>query len=161
MVIVLMGAAGAGKTTLGKALAAELGWPFVEGDDYHTPEHIAQMRRGEPLTDAERAPWLELLHEVIARAIERRESLVIACSALKARYRDVLAGGLKPVRFVHLTAETAVLRERLAARQHHFAGPALLESQLASLEVPVGVLTLDTSKDLAISLGRVHNELGV
>jgi gluconokinase len=161
MVIVLMGAAGSGKTTIGRALAQVLGWRFVEGDDYHTPAHVEQMRRGEALTDEDRAAWLEMLHQVIARAIDRREPAVLACSALKERYRDQLARGLKPVRFVHLTADPEVLRARLASREHHFAGPSLLSTQLAALEKPADALTLDTSKDPAITIGRIREELGV
>lgn len=161
MVIVLMGTAGSGKTTIGRALAAVLHWQFVEGDDYHTPAHIEQMRRGEALSDADRASWLQILHEVIARAIDRREPVIVACSALKERYRDLLAGSLTPVRFVHLTADPEILRDRLTMRAHHFAGAALLASQLATLEKPADTLTLDTSKDQAITLGRIRDEFGV
>jgi gluconokinase len=161
MVIVLMGTAGAGKTTIGRALAAVLDWRFVEGDAYHTPANIERMRLGEALTDDDRASWLAILHQVIARAIDRRDPTIVACSALKERYRNQLAGGLKLVRFVHLTADPEVLRDRLMSREHHFAGPALLTSQLATLEKPADALTLDTSKDPAITIGRIRDELGI
>jgi gluconokinase len=161
MVIVLMGAAGAGKTTIGRALAAELGWPLIDGDDYHEPANIEKMRRGEALSDAERSGWLQALHGVIARAIDRREHTVVACSALKERYRDVLAGGLKPIRFVYLTAPETVLHERLSRRENHFAGPALLASQLAVLEEPADALTLDTSRDPASTIAHIRTELGL
>jgi len=136
VVIVLMGAAGAGKTTIGRALAADLGWPFVEGDEHHPPANIAKMRAGVALTDADRAPWLADLHAVIARTLDRREHRVLACSALTHEYRDILRGSCRPVRFVHLKAPETELRHRLSSRPGHFAGPTLLRSQLAALEEP-------------------------
>src|SRR5947208_10062384 len=108
-----MGVAGAGKTTIGRALADELGWRFIDGDDWHTPPAIAKMRRGIALTDADRAPWLEALHGFIAAALDRRAHLVLACSALHERYRVALRGALEPVRFVYLKADEATLRRRL------------------------------------------------
>src|SRR5512146_128367 len=98
MVIIVMGAAGAGKTTIGRAFAAELGWPFVEGDEFHPAGNVRKMHAGVPLTDADRAPWLRRLAEVIARAVERRESIVLACSALRQSYRDVLRNDHRAVR---------------------------------------------------------------
>src|SRR5947209_887941 len=121
-----MGAAGAGKSTVGAALSRALGWRFVEGDDYHSAGNIAKMRSGVPLTDADRAPWLAAVHAVIAAAIDRRESLVVACSALQERYRNALRAGRRHVRFVYLKADEATLRERLIVRTGHFAGPALV-----------------------------------
>src|SRR5262245_42063575 len=99
-----MGVAGSGKTVIGRALAAELGWRFVDADDYHSAANLAKMHRGMPLSDADRAPWLATLHQLVARALDRREPLVLACSALRASYRDTLGGGLRAVRFVHLAA---------------------------------------------------------
>src|SRR5689334_805704 len=100
-----MGVAASGKTFVGRALAAELRWPFADADDYHAPASVAKMRHGVPLTDADRAPWLAALRRLVERAIDRREPLVLACSALKEEYRRALAGGLRGVRFVHLTAD--------------------------------------------------------
>lgn len=156
-----MGVAGSGKTMIGRALAAELGWRFVDADDYHTREHVEKMRRGEPLSDSDRAPWLAALHGALARAIDRREHLVLACSALRERYRRTLRGGLRPVRFVHLTADEATLRRRLEARRGHFAPPGLLASQLATLEPPADALTIDTTRPPEEVLGAIRREFGV
>lgn len=144
--MILIGAAGAGKTTVGQALATGLGWRFADGDDYHTPASVAKMRAGTPLTDADRAPWLASLHHVIAAALDRREHLVVTCSALRERYRSTLQGGLRSVRFVYLDADEPTLRRRLAERRAHFAGPSLVASQLATLESPGDALTIDATR---------------
>jgi gluconokinase len=161
VVIVLIGAAGAGKTTTGRALADALGWRFVDGDDHHAPAAIAKMRAGVPLSDADRAPWLATLHGIIASAIDRRESLVVACSALRQRYRDALRGNLRSVRFVYLEAAAATLRRRLADRSPHFAGPELLDSQLAALEPPSDALTIDAAVPTPQIVARIRYEFGV
>ncbi|HZR12964.1 MAG TPA: gluconokinase [Acidimicrobiia bacterium] len=141
-VLVVMGATGSGKTTVGRLLAQRLGVPFVEGDDYHDPENVARMQRGEPLDDAMRVPWLARLNAVL-RASASREGVVLACSALRASYRDTLDAGVPGVRYVYLRADEALLRERLAHRHGHFAGAALVPSQLATLEPPRDAITVD------------------
>jgi gluconokinase len=161
VVVVLIGAAGAGKTTVGQALAAAMGWRFVDGDDYHAPASIAKMRAGTPLSDDDRAPWLASLHHVIAAALDRREHLVLACSALRERYRRTLQGGLPQVRFVYLEAEEPALRRRLAERPGHFAGPTLLASQLATLEKPSEALTLDATRPPEEIVGAIRYEFGL
>ena len=145
-----MGVAGSGKTTVGSALAAALGWRFVDADEHHTPESVAKMARGEPLTDADRWPWLDRLRAIIVAALAADEPLVVACSALKAVYRARLVGGdAQRVRFVHLTGTPDVLRARLEGRAGHFMKPGMLASQLATLEPPADALTLDVAQPTA------------
>jgi len=162
MVIVVMGPAGAGKSTVGHVLADRLGWRFEDADDRHTPANVARMAAGIPLTEADRAGWLDALHGLVARAIDRRESTVLACSALKAHHRSRIAKGLHPVRFVYLKTPPGVLRERLRSRRGHFASEPLLDGQLATLEEPGDeALTVDGAADVNTIVGRIRLELGV
>lgn len=131
----MMGVSGAGKTVVGQALARALGCAFLEGDAYHPPANVAKMRRGEPLTDADREPWLHALAAALAEQEARGERSVLACSALRRRYRDRLAAAV-PCRFVLLDVPPDELAERLARRTGHFMPAALLDSQLATLEPP-------------------------
>jgi len=156
-----MGPAGAGKTTVGRALADAQGWPFVDGDDVHTAAAVAKMRAGIPLTDVERAPWLTSLHDILAATLDRRGHLVLACSALKDRYREVLRDGLRGVRFVYLKADEQMLARRLADRGGHFAGPALLTSQLADLEEPGDALTVDATEPPERIIAIIRREFGL
>ncbi len=144
MVVVVMGVTGAGKTTIGRLLAARLGAAFLDADDFHPPENVAKMRAGTALTDADRAPWLERLNAEL-RARESAGGVVLACSALKASYRDVLARDVGSVTFVHLTGARALLAERLAARRGHYMNPTLLDSQLATLQAPEGAIEVDVA----------------
>ena len=159
MIIVVTGVAGVGKTTVGQALAATLGWAFYDADDVHSPEARERMRRGEPLTDAMRQPWLDRVRTMMADAAERDEKAVVACSALKERYRDAIARGL-PVRFVFLSADADVLRARLQRRTDHFAGVALLDSQLATVEEPSNALTLDATLPVDALVARMRRTFG-
>ncbi len=130
MVVVLMGVTGSGKTTVGERLASELGWTFADADDFHPAANKAKMHAGIPLTDEDRWPWLQALRRVIEQALKDHRGIVVACSALRTAYRDVLAGGLPDVHFILLHGNLEVLRARLAQRQHEFMNPALLESQI-------------------------------
>jgi gluconokinase len=145
MIVVITGAAGAGKTTVGRALAAALRCAFYDADDLHRPEDIAQMARGEQLTDAQRQPWLQRVRAVIEAAAAAGHDAVVACSALRDAYRRTLADGIEDVRFVYLAAGAALLRDRLSGRIGHFAGVALLESQLATLEPPRDAIVVDAA----------------
>lgn len=135
-IAVVMGVAGSGKTTVGRALARRLAWRFQEGDDLHPPENVAKMRAGQPLDDEDRAPWLAAVAARIDAWRRRGDAGVITCSALKRRYRDAIIGDRPEVRLICLTARRAVLAQRLAARRGHFMPASLLDSQLAALEPP-------------------------
>ena len=135
-----MGVAGAGKTTVGKLLATQLGWKFADGDDYHPAVNLEKMRKGIPLTDADRAPWLETLRELISGWITAKKNVVLACSALKREYRTKLHIGPE-VRIVYLKGSPELLRRRLHERNGHFMTEQMLESQLAALEEPEDAVT--------------------
>lgn len=136
-IFVVMGVSGVGKTALAQAVAARLGWAFQEGDELHPKANITKMSAGEPLTDADRWPWLEAVAAWIDGRLAAREGGVITCSALKRRYRDMLAGGRPGVRIVYPKANEGVIADRLAARVGHFMPPGLLRSQLETLEEPM------------------------
>jgi gluconokinase len=162
-VIVLMGIAGAGKTTVGQALAAALGRDFHDADDYHLPESIAAMRRGEPLTDTGRAPWLAALRALIARCAAEGPPIVLACSALRASYRAALAPPSQvpgAVAFVHLRLSPELARQRLAARPGHFMPVSLVASQVATLEEPPEGLQLDAALPVPELVAQVRRTLG-
>lgn len=156
-----MGVSGSGKTTLGHLLSRELGWSFYEGDDLHSPANVDKMSRGIPLTDADRLPWLEALRDLIDRCVRWEENAVIACSALKRDYRRILRGGHPEVVFVHLTADPRLIAGRLERRTGHFAGPALLASQLATLEKPEHALAIDVSGPPEETVATIRRHLGL
>ena len=131
-----MGVSGSGKSTVAALVAERLGWIFVDGDSFHTPEHVAKMHAGLALDDEDRAPWLASIAVWIRHRLERGESGVIVCSALRRAYRDVLTGGSRQVRIVYLEGSRDLIAGRLAERHGHFMAPALLDSQFAILEPP-------------------------
>jgi gluconokinase len=145
LIVILMGVVGAGKTTVGNLLARELGWQFADADDYHSPENKEKISRGFPLTDADREPWLDRLRQQIANWNAGGESAILACSALKRKYRDELNLG-REVRFVYLKGDARLIDSRLRARKGHFADDKILASQLADLEEPEDALTVSIDR---------------
>ena len=153
MIVTVFGVSGAGKTTIGKLLAEQLGWRFYEADDFHPRANIEKMRRGRPLTDEDRWPWLELLREQIIHSLAAKENSVLACSALKQAYRDRLRVS-DDVKFVFLRGSYALIEKQLRQRRGHFMNPTLLKSQFADLEEP------QPDEDvLTIELRRTPQEL--
>ena len=134
--LVLMGVSGSGKSTIADRLAARLDWRFEDGDGFHPPGNVAKMSAGQPLTDDDRRPWLQAIADEIDRVSRQGERLVVACSALKRAYRDILSHGRKDVRFVFLNGSYELIASRLAARKGHFMPPGLLASQFKTLEPP-------------------------
>jgi len=135
-IAVIMGVSGSGKTTIGRVLARRLGWLFLEGDALHPPENIAKMKAGHPLDDEDRAPWLAAVAARIDQWRDDGKCGVVACSALKRRYRDIIIGGRADVRLIYLEGSRALIGERLAQRHDHFMPASLLDSQFAALQPP-------------------------
>ena len=135
-IVVVMGVSGSGKTTIAAGLANHLGWPLLEGDSFHPPANIAKMKAGTPLTDADREPWLRAIAQRIDAERAAGASAVVACSALKRAYRDILIDRRPDLVLLYLRGDKALIAGRMASRQGHFMPPALLDSQFATLEEP-------------------------
>ncbi len=138
-----MGVAGSGKTTIGRQLAIDLGWPFFEADDFHSAANRKKMSRGVPLDDADRAPWLEALRARIDECLAAGQSAVVICSALKEKYRQTLMGGTSAVSLVFLSGDLATIQARIVQREGHFMKAGMLQSQFEILETPANALVLD------------------
>jgi gluconokinase len=155
MIVLLMGVAGVGKTTIGEALARELGWRFIDADDYHPPQNVAKMKAGIPLSDEDRWPWLARLNKLL----KEETHAVLACSALKASYRERLAQGIADFTTVYLHARPELIRARMAARSHRYMPAALLDSQLATLEPPAQAIAIDVAVDVPDSIAAIKEAL--
>jgi len=158
-VILLMGVSGSGKTTVGRLLAGNLGWRFTDADDFHPPANIAKMTAGIPLTDEDRAPWLAALRAHIDARLAAGENAVVACSALRQSYRDALVTDPGLVKLVYLRGTRELLHQRLLHRAGHFMKPAMLDSQLDTLEAPAFALAVDIDQQpdrIAAAIGRVY-----
>jgi gluconokinase len=164
VIIIVMGVSGCGKSTVGSLVARQLGFEFRDGDDFHPAANVAKMRTGTPLNDADRKPWLEAIASYMRTTHQEGGGAVVACSALKEAYRDILLRNEPWVRFVHLTGPREVIAERLKARAGHFMPPTLLDSQFATLETPPDAWSEDlrrTPEEIAASiLARVRGTAG-
>ncbi len=143
MFLIVMGVSGCGKSTVGKGLADELGWPFYDGDDFHPPENVAKMSQGIPLTDEDRAGWLAALADLIRGSLAQGKPGVLACSALKQKYRDQLCVDPAQVKFIYLKGSYGLIKARMLARPGHYMKTGMLDSQFATLEEPQNALTVD------------------
>jgi gluconokinase len=159
--VIVMGVAGCGKSTVASALAAATGWEFIEADALHSPGNIAKMASGVPLDDADRAPWLEAVHGAAEAVAGRGSRSVVACSALKASYRRILAPDPSHVRFVHLEGGADLMAARLRERKGHYMAETMLPSQFATLERPADALALDASLPKDVLVKRIQQVLNI
>lgn len=145
---IVMGVSGCGKSSVGKSLARSLGWDFYDADDFHPPENVAKMANGIPLDDSDRAPWLASLNELISSSLKADHPGVLACSALKERYRQQLMNGNDGVQIVYLKGSYDTIWSRMQERTDHYMKPQMLKSQFDALEEPTNALTIDISMPL-------------
>ena len=160
MIIVVMGVAGAGKTTVGTLLAQQLGWEFADADAFHSAQNIEKIRRGIPLTDEDRAPWLTALREAIRRWIAAKKNVVLACSALKQTYRKHLCAGPE-VKIVYLKGDYDLIFRRLEHRKGHFATGQVLASQFGDLEEPTHAVVVEINHSPAELVAEIRARLGL
>jgi gluconokinase len=158
MIIAIMGVAGVGKSTVGQLLAEQLHCAFLDGDSLHPPANIEKMAHGNPLTDSDRAPWLTAIHARIAASFQSSKDLVVACSALKQRYRDTLESGVT-ITWVYLKGTADVIRERLQSREHHFMKAGMLASQFADLEEPANAIVIDVAVEPSRAVRQILSTL--
>jgi gluconokinase len=163
MIVIIMGVAGSGKTTVGQALAAATGWEFNDADWFHSAAAQEKMSRGEPLTDADRAPWLQTMREAIAQWIQAEKNAILACSALKASYRQILCYNDPQVKLVYLQGSYELIEQRLRDRIGHFMKADLLQSQFNTLEEPTDAeaIYIDISQNLEVIVQQIRNYLNV
>jgi gluconokinase len=165
VIVIVAGVSGSGKSTVGKLLAARLGWPFTDGDLLHPEANIARMARGEPLTDEDRMPWLRAIGENMDERIAHDQPAILACSALKRRYRDLLLAGRPAARIAFLQIDRDVAASRLAGRHGHFFDPDLLDSQFADLEPPArdetSVLAVPVRDQPQVTADEIVRRLGL
>ena len=152
--IILIGVSGCGKTSIGRLLAGHLGWAFIEGDEYHSTENIRKMASGIPLNDGDRHPWLKALHDHLAQCHKKNQPVVMACSALKERYRDVLRGNQPGIHFVYLEGDFDLIYARMQARAH-FMKMDMLQSQFDTLEKPEDALVVDIRETPEIIISQI------
>ena len=156
MIVIVMGVSGSGKTTIGQALAEQLGWRYLDADDYHPAANVAKMAAGTPLQDADRWPWLDKLNSVL----QEEKDAILGCSALKESYRQHLTAGLKDFRIVYLRGSFELLSRRAAERKHRFMPASLLKSQFEALEPPRGAIEVDVAQSVEACVAAIRSQLG-
>ncbi len=160
MIVVVMGVSGSGKSTVGKLLAASLKWEFSDADAFHSLANIEKMSQGIPLNDADRMPWLEKLQSAIAQWLLADKNVVLACSALKSSYRQMLWQNSEQMRLVYIKSSVELIQKRLQQRQNHFMAIDLLKSQFDTLEEPKNALTLDANQPASVIVEQIRVSLG-
>ena len=158
--LIVMGVSGSGKTSVGKALAEHLGWDFYDADDFHPPENVFKMANGIPLDDSDRAPWLAALHQLISHSLNLNRPGMLACSALKERYRGQLFQGNDEVQFVYLKGSYDLIWSRMRTRTDHFMKAHMLHSQFDALEEPANALTVDITLSVEEIVQLVMRQIG-
>ncbi len=161
LAVVLMGVTGCGKTTIGELLSRELGWVFLDGDDFHPETNVRKMAEGVPLTDDDRYPWLERLATEMGERIDAGSNCILACSALKRRYREILAAGRGEVRFAHLQGPEELIGRRLTERPHRYMPASLLRSQFEALEESPESLVVDISTTPEDAIRQIRRGFGI
>ena len=161
LALVLIGVTGSGKTTVGQLLAHQLDWPFHDADDFHPPANVRKMAQGIPLTDADRAPWLECLSSHLNALLDEGQSSVLACSALKETYRRVLGGQGNRVWFAFLKGSEELIAGRISQRQHRYMPAGLLKSQFEALEEPQDALVIDIGPAPDVVAAAIRAGLGL
>ncbi|MBE9048729.1 gluconokinase [Pleurocapsales cyanobacterium LEGE 10410] len=160
MFYVIMGVSGTGKSTIGKLLSDRTGWAFYDADDFHPPSNINKMNRGIPLTDRDRLPWLDRLKQLIAASLKNNQPGILACSALKSSYRQILRGDRSDVVFVYLRGDYDCIQARVKQRQGHFMKSDLLRSQFDTLEEPQDALIVDVSQTPEKIVDQILSQVG-
>jgi len=156
VIVIVMGVSGSGKTTIGQALAGQLGWRYLDADDYHPTANVAKMAAGTPLQDADRWPWLDQLNSVL----QEEKNAILGCSALKESYRQRLTAGLKDFRIVYLRGSFELLSRRAGERKHRFMPASLLKSQFEALEPPRGAIEVDVAQPVEACVAAIRSKLG-
>ena len=157
--IIVMGVSGSGKTSVGRSLAEHLGWDFYDADDFHPPENVAKMANGIPLDDSDRAPWLTSLHDLISSSLKEDRPGVLACSALKGRYRQQLLEDNEGVQIIYLKGSYDLIWSRMEKRTNHYMKPHMLRSQFDALEEPANALAVDISMPVSDIVQKIVSSM--
>jgi gluconokinase len=161
MIILVMGVSGVGKTTIGQQLADSLNWEFRDADSFHSPDNVEKMRQDIPLTEADRIPWLQALQAAIVHWLEADQNTVLACSALRASYRQYLIVDSDRVKLIYLYGSFDLIQERLRSRRNHYMSDQLLKSQFETLEEPTDALQIDINQPIKVILEEIRSAISL